>query len=226
MSYLKNLMILSIVFISISGCFHTAERDANIHMKELKENFEKDYSKKDLLNHFPEQIKITSSFMMFSAPPGCPPSYECSAQYGKVYLINDIEKTNKLSEDYIFKTAYLDDNNIIINLSELRREKFPVEKCNKAYAEKYPIPYFESYDFGLGKKVTEENIDGEVYFDYNHTIPHDLEVYVIDAEPGDFWKESCNEKRPELLNEWNHGFSRGFALSKDKNIIVYWTMIW
>ena len=69
-------------------------------------------------------------------------------------------------------------------------------------------------------------VDEVPYFDYTYTIPSDLQVYVIEAEAGDFWKVNCNEQRQESLKEWKHGYSRGFATSEEGNILVFWAMIW
>jgi len=51
-------------------------------------------------------------------------------------------------------------------------------------------------------------------------------VFVLGAEAGDFWKESCNENRPESLLEWKHGYSKGIAISEEKDILIYWTIVW
>jgi hypothetical protein len=165
---------------------------------------------------------------MFWAPPSCPPSYKCRAQYGELYLITIRDSVTEvgLRNNFLFKTYYQVDSNIIINQTELRRDMFPVEKCNKSFDKKYPIPYFESYDFNLGEKTFEKVIDGEKYVYDVYTIPGDLEVFVIEAKAGDFWKENCNENRPESLQVWKHGYSKGIAISEKKDLMVYWTMVW
>nr|WP_319572374.1 hypothetical protein [uncultured Draconibacterium sp.] len=185
----------------------------------------KDYNRTALLSHFPNKVKDV--IKIYVAPPYCEPTYDCRAQYGVVYLINKYNATKDLNTDSIlYKTEYIVGDNIIINLTELKRDIFPVKKCNKWHANKLPIPYFESYDFKLGEKEIIKNIDGETHVNYIYNIPTDLQVYVVQAEAGDFWKISCNEKRPESLKEWKHGYSKGYAISKKENLIVYWTMLW
>ncbi len=184
-----------------------------------------------LLDHFPRKIK-NDSVGLRAYPPSCPPTFECQAQYGDIelrVLKSDylIELNELLSKKIEYQTVY-NDSNIIINLSELRRSIFPVEKCNKWYDNKSPIPYFESYDFRLGVKEEKKILGGEEipYFNYIYTIPSDLQVYVIEAKAGDFWKVSCNEARPESLKEWKHGYSKGIAVSDSLGILVFWAMIW
>ena len=64
------------------------------------------------------------------------------------------------------------------------------------------------------------------YFNYTYTIPADLEVYVTNAKIGNFWKEDCNEKRPTTLDVWKNGFSKGFAISQENDMILFWAMVW
>lgn len=226
-------IILTLLTI-ISGCNTNSSyylTQANKMLNEQRKGFGKESSKDSLLSHFPTRIK-NDSVSFHSSPPSCPPSFRCSKQFGEIYIIVDKldyqeELSNLLAGKIGYKAAYVDIN-VIVNLSELRKDIFPVEKCNKWYAEKLPIPYFEDYDFGLGEKKEKKIIEGEEtpYYNHIHTIPSDLQVYVVKAEAGDFWKESCNEARPESLKEWQHGYSKGFATSEKENMIVYWTMIW
>ena len=222
-------LIVIILAIFLSGCFNKKENDflskMNNMLKKQKTIFDKDYKRNGLLNHFPNNVK-NNGLSLHISPPSCPPSFECSAQFGNIYLICKMDTNTFIPNNVLYKDRYLSDSNIIINLIELRRNIFPVEKCNQWHLRKYPIPYFESYDFGLGEKETKKIVKNETYYNYTYTIPTDLEVYVIAAEPGNFWKKQCNEKRPASLKEWQNGYSRGIATSEKENIIVYWTMIW
>jgi hypothetical protein len=185
-----------------------------------------------LLDHFPRKIKNDSASLR-AFPPSCPPTFECQGQYGDIELqvikSDYLPEFNELlSKSFQYNTNY-SDSNIIINLSDLRRSLFPVEKCNNWYKDKLPIPYFDSYNFWLGEKeVKKKWVDKEdgYFFNYTYIVPTDLQVYVIQAEAGDFWKVSCNEARPESLKEWQHGYSRGFAVSDSLDILVFWAMIW
>ncbi len=217
----RHLIILIIIISSLFGC-------RNINIKEIETAFESEYLKSNLLSHFPEKIKDNKKFRMSSFPPYCPPSYECRAQFGKVYLIDkrDASMENGFINSCLYHTAYSDDSLIIINQIGLRKELFTEEKYNKAFKHRYPIPYFENYDFKLGEKTSTEVIEGEKHVNYIYTIPNDLEVYVLEAEAGNFWKENCNENRPESLKEWKHGYSKGIATSATEKLIIYWTMIW
>lgn len=222
-------VILALTFM-VTGCM-TNKDDINSSqfyelLKQQKITFGEDYNVGDLLNHFPETTK-DSMQTLHSAPPTCPPSFDCLAQFGEVYLVCKSKgDSDSVVENAIFKTKYFCDSNIVINVSELRKDIFFNKKCNIGYDNKYPIPYFESYDFGLGKKEVKKEVEGEIHYEYRHTVPSDLFVYVIDAKAGNFWKENCNERRPDSLRYWKNGYSKGIAISRRESIIVYWTMIW
>lgn len=229
-----KIYIIIVIFIGLyaGSCHINNENDKQRHrsrvLKEYKTNFAKDYIVDNLLAHFPDNINEENPYI-YSSPPSCPPSFKCSVQFGRIYLICKADTTSKfILNNFLSQHMYLSDSNIIINLSELRKDIFPVEKCNKWYANKLPIPYFENYNFGLGEKEEEKIIEGEEvpYYNYTFTIPSDLQVYVVAAAAGNYWKEQCNENRPESLKEWQNGYSKGFAISKKEDIVVYWAMIW
>lgn len=228
----RHIIILALLIFSIIGCNHSPVKQhlikVSAHINAMKNKFGTDYLKSDLLSHFPNEIKDTTHLSLLSSPPTCPPSFECRKQFGEVYLITkrDTITENRIKDNYLYKTKYLSDSNIIINLPELKFNRFSIEKCNKEFDNKYPIPYFESYDFNLGEKTFEKDIDGEIYVDYLYTIPKDLMVYVIKAEAGNFWKEDCQEIRQGSLNKWENGYTKGIAVSEEKELMVYWTMIW
>ncbi len=228
----KGILVVACLFLILfSKCNTNGYQNSNGILDQVKSTFGVETNVSDLLSHFPKKIK-NNNIHLKSSPPFCPPpsTIKCRAQFGDVYLIVEksdykSELTKLLDKKVLYKTAY-SAKNIIINLSELRHSLFPVKKCNKWYANKLPIPYFESYDFGLGQKEESRNIEGETFSNYTYTIPEDLEVYVIKAEPGDFWKISCNENRPKALKQWQHGYSKGVAISDKDNKVVFWVMIW
>ena len=218
---IKLIIIVGLLF--FVKCTSPISR-VDISYKKAKSSFGVEMKILGLTNHFPKVLNTKEYYFEV-----LPPSTNCIKQYGYFYLVDEISENHKKLDSVrynnLYSTPYVSDN-IIINLSTLKRDVFSVKKCNKWYSKKLPIPYFESYNFGLGKKVIEEKVKGDILYNYIYTIPKDLEVYVIKAEAGDFWKESCNEKRPKSLKEWQHGYSKGIAVSEEENVIVFWTMLW
>lgn len=228
----KNTIKFIFILILFVGC--KTNRNLyilNQEINKLKVSFGIETNKKYFLDFFPEKITSINNFME-SYPPSSPPTYKYCKQYGDVILIvniNDYQKEllNLLSKEIYYKTEYTNEN-IIVNLSEFKNNVFPVKKCNTWYNKKLPIPYFEKYNFGLGELKKKKYLKGEEipYYNYTYKIPNDLQVYVLGAEAGNFWKESCNEVRPESLKNWKHGYSKGFAMSEIEEMLIFWTMIW
>ena len=220
--YLLGLFVLLV----LASCSDSIVSKANHEFREGKKGFYEEFNNNNLFSHFPK--KLTNDYKkMRSSPPG----FKCQKHTGFLYLTCPLDKPgaeigNILKDSVLYYSEYANNDNTILNLSELKQNVFPEAKCNLWYANKYPIPYFESFDFGLGEQESKKMIDGESYYNYTHTIPPDLKVYVISAEPGYFWKIECKEKRPESLKEWKNGYSRGIAISDEKNIVVYWSMVW
>jgi len=210
-----------------SDSFRNNDRlsDINSEYKKKKLSFSSEIKKNDLFSYFPKLIK-TDNFYYEESPP----STDC--KYGGYFYLIDKKTSyqNKidsiLSRDIVkYKTTYNKDN-IIINLSMLNNNIFPIKKCNNYFIKKSPIPYFESYNFGLGKNIYEKINKGNTLYNYVYVMPKDLIVYVIESNSGNFWKKSCKEKRPLSLKEWQHGFSKGFAVSEEENLMVFWVILW
>ncbi len=220
----NNWKIVFFLSLFLIKCTTSPLSLGNNYYKKAKLEFAVDFKNLHLTSHFPKIIKNKNvRFELANV------SSSCVNQSGYFFLIG--KKTdyqlefNKIKLNNIFTSLYSSDNTII-NLTDLKHNYFPVNKCNKFVPNTKPIPYFEDYDFNLGFKTIEENIKGDVMYNVIYTIPKDLKVYVLKAKYGNFFKKKCDNKRPETLKEWRHGYSKGIAVSDKENLIVFWTMIW
>ncbi len=70
------------------------------------------------------------------------------------------------------------------------------------------------------------NDPDETMFDYED-IKKDLTYYLLESKSGKYLPDSLLTKRyqPPYEYVWN-GFSRGYAISKEANLIVYWLLVW
>ena len=57
-------------------------------------------------------------------------------------------------------------------------------------------------------------------------LPDDFQIYVLDAQKGNYYNEEFPSRWIELTGEWKHGYSKGYAYSTKRNIIIYWAEIW
>jgi len=220
---MKNIIPVVLIFI-FASCISDSEirRTNNIY-----DIIKREYSLKfnvDLLSHLPDSLtrdcagfqRVTSVFNYYT---GLMVSYEYQSQRDKIISI--------INDSTIYATKYSAPQNIIINHMDLGFNEFKDEKCNKWYKDKFPIPYFDQIYFGLGNYKVENEYctDKDVVF-YKYRIPIDLEVYVIESKPGFCFRHETMDKYPKSLKEWEHGFSRGIAVSKKMDRVYYWAMAW
>ncbi len=227
-----NKVFTFIILLFIYGCVNF-NKPVYIITSVQRISTEQNYRIKGLYDHIPQFAKKSTHGSICFVPPD---TIDCNYVNQNIYAIiignkadyfEDFKKA--INDTIIYTTNYFSDSNFIIDMSELKRTLFPVEKCNKYYRDEIPIPYFENYDFGLGEKtVLKKQIKGEPR-PRSHTVynaPKDLKVYVIKAEPGNFWKFDCKENRPETLGKWKHGYSKGVAVSEKDDKIVFWVIVW
>ncbi len=188
---------------------------------------DKCYAKEGLLEHFPTSISNKSVLdIMFTIPDTL---YSSDSYYtGFVYLVLKMDEDSlyPYPKSYIYKTQY-NSKNFILDDSFKYYKYYDTLKLRNVYiAGAYPIPYFIDFDFGLGaERFDLRPLGMQMVIDKYH-VPDDLEVFVLKAEHGYFWKKKFDLERPETLGKWKNGYSCGVAISKKHKIIVYWMKVW
>ncbi|WP_289056210.1 hypothetical protein [Carboxylicivirga marina] len=216
-----NLVI--IICLIIGSC--VGNNDPMIeHYKMHKKWFEKNYKVKDMFEHFPKTCnKLIGAELVINyyKHDDVPNQSACVLMS---YPLADYNE--HIPCEGVYTTSYSAKNNFINNLRWSNKVVID-EKCNQFYEGSLPIPYFEQLNFGIGsKRVITEIINGKKGPILQYVVPDDLEVYVYKAKNGSFWKEDIAQERPDIMMNWQRGYSRGIALSKKNNVIAYWTMVW
>ncbi|ELV7526240.1 hypothetical protein [Flavobacterium psychrophilum] len=80
------------------------------------------------------------------------------------------------------------------------------------YKKLYPIPNFIDYEYP--NKSNDLKLDGN------------FDIYVIEAKSGNHFKEFDLLPNPQMPPQWQNGYSKGIAISKEKKTIIYWGIIW
>lgn len=115
-------------------------------------------------------------------------------------LINELDTVNirkKINSDCIL---FIDRN--------LSKSKNPCDSCIKYY----PTPLFlEEIDY-LGKPM-------------DSLLPSDFTLFFIETEPGKFIKDDYIMDLP-ICDRYSHGLSRGIAISKERNLAIFWIDVW
>ncbi len=98
---------------------------------------------------------------------------------------------------YLYK-----DNNLITQYDDCRKKNPPVPDYR----------FWEDHD--------------EIMF-YYEDIKDDLIYYIIESKSGKYLPDSLLTRKyqPPYEYVWN-GFSRGYAISKKANLLVYWLLVW
>ena len=201
-------------------------------LKQQEENFNEYFTVESLFDVFPDHFENEGNTWFTSTPSIDLKEGHC-AMFGIFILKSKTHKQSGLSDESnniqrVSRMPYSSDSCCKIYLNRLTRYVDSSASYN-VYEDGYLIvPCFErDYVFSDSTLMKSKIWVGkEKYYESLYYVPSDLQVNVVDARAGDFWKNDCNEYRPESLKEWKHGYSKGFATSDKENIIVYWTMIW
>ena len=219
----KQLILIIGLVLFMSSCNNSYDPSCSA-FKSCRSSLLKQYKKTNIFSHFP---KPTGDPIAFSGVKVLSSSKKTS---GYLYQFSSFDDDNKnidkvRKDSYIFKTKYDSQDNIIIDLYGFKYDR--KSDYNMWHKDKYPVPKFEEVDFLLGTEFEmSEDEKGNVRTVSNYVVPSDLEVVVVDSKSGYFWKASLDNKRPETLREWKHGYSRGYAVSEKYKKIVYWTIVW
>ena len=212
---MKNYII--IIFVSsffITACNgqkknYMTERQKNLSNEyfNAKKKFDKKYT-----SHFPNEILIDSSFYLsFDS--------ECKELIleNKIIDINSVENLIKQAKA-IYKSTdtcllIIDRFNTAkyIDLTKLTEyDKFLIDR--PCYKDKLPVPNFRY------SKYADDNT-GKLLSGFN--------LYILDANPGIYFKPNLDDVLDTYMPEyWEHGYSKGVAVNKEKDIVIYWIVIW
>jgi hypothetical protein len=82
----------------------------------------------------------------------------------------------------------------------------------ECYKGLFPVP-----NFWHNKFTTNET---------NCRLPADFKIYVIKSKAGKYLDDRYLTEGWFMPKEWKNGYSKGVAISEDRNIIIYWLTIW
>lgn len=95
----------------------------------------------------------------------------------------------------------------------ISKEIFDEKKIDmECYEGLFPVPNFWQSDFY--SKSTECK------------LKKGFKIYVIDSKPGIYTDEKYLSSNPYLPKKWEHGFSKGIAISESEKVAIYWVIVW
>lgn len=210
------LIITLLVFL---GC----EKIDRMNIDYSNEEYLKQLSffKKEFVDHFP--IKILEENMPFRFRGIVYSQYECVSMelditYNNEYIKDLIDSISSISaavyyskdtcllvvnrfhtEDQYWETIQLTENTRRLINRECYKGKLPVQNFYSSRLATYETDY---------------------------QLPKDFTLYVLDAKKGKYWDDQYLYGGKYMPPEWEHGYSKGIAISEKSNIAVYWFVIW
>ena len=222
---MRNLIILPFVIIVLTvGCQNIDIR------KKMQQDYKQSmqFFKSDIINHFPAKLPDSCTFgatvpkkdklkMFGFGVDGIllwkvysPSQYKFIAS-NFIDLPNTIYSANDSSLLLVFD--YCD---VIEVEGRTFRDQEPPErqalaKHNVITANSLPVPLFE-IDQYKGNTMS--------------GLTEDFKLYVLDAKPGKYIDDKYLQECECLPDKWKHGYSKGIALSDEKQVVIYWITVW
>lgn len=199
--------------------------------------FQRMYLIQNLTDHFPKswddyslRTERWSSRYCCSEEEGERQSFSCLGVFVdnlSLTKIDSLENTIEYKDRFDFKNT----KSLKINFFYLEDE----DSYRQAFFDtiKAPIYDFREADFNLG--IIPDSVFSWTPYGYYYVrddkeiLPLDLRIYIVDARPGNFWKnkeQAEKEPRPILPNKWKHGYSRGIGVSRSCERVCWWVMAW
>ncbi len=222
---MKNLLVLSFVVLMLTASC----QDVDI-IKNIEEYYEHSLQcyKSDLVNHFPSQLPDSCTFVgeVLEKTDPTISGFSCDEmllwkayskdQYKKIStqfknLPGTIYSANDSSLLLVF--SYCDiieiDGKTYDNLEPQERQV--LVKHNVTVASSYPIPLFEIDEY-KGSTMS--------------GLTEDFKIYVFEAKSGKFLNKEYLRGCECLPSKWKHGYSKGVSLSDEKQVVIYWVVVW
>lgn len=228
---MQYLVTISLFLVFVFGCVNS---DKNQFKKRLIEKYEKEYIEarsqfpEKFVDHIPKEFGydnyITDAWSV-------DPSDEFSI---KLFTYISDKKVDKTIKKYTLKSEAIYSANqeclfILNRFSNMQNYGYlDISEVNQnlinrdCYKDKYPVPNF------WGKsEIQTDSTKFHLYSDSTKThLPADFKIYVFDAEPGKFLSKEKLTDGTFMPDKWKNGYSRGVAISKKRQVLVYWVIIW
>lgn len=209
-------VLLAIILIIQIGCDFKLNDDPNELYKESLSFF-----KDDFVSHFPDGN--LENDLSFQFQTNTSKDFDCI--YLQFSAVFEEKKVSQLLDSLakVSLATYRSTDTCLLIVNRFHSKKNLVEllkvteEDNKridwdCLNNKLPLPNF--YLSHYTSKGTECGLED------------DFILYVLDARHGKFWDDKYLYGGKFMPNLWEHGYSKGIAISKMKKAIIFWFVIW
>lgn len=216
----NSLLILLLICIMACSCQNVHKTPHQLMLEDWNKKYseQKSFFTPELTNHFP--ITLNESIVTFTE--------NISPEMGSLELMvidsikNDshVKLQKNLERVCIGKYNASDSCLLVVDRFLTKTKYYKVENTDydkrlldrPCYTGLYPIPNFWHNDFTTNETECK--------------LPDDFVLYVIDAKQGKYLKEELLTSGWFMPKQWKNGYSKGLAMSRKRNIIIYWLVIW
>ena len=208
-----KLKVLIILFsVLLFAC--TGSDSQTIDYKQVNKEYKgyKSFFNKKLVEHFPNKIDSNIIEDLESL-------YETS-DYQSLIIVTraTIRNITNIKQKHHFIAQYKSSDTCLFVIKSLEnldhRNTDLVSEISKTCNCKNKFPILNSEGlFFKNKEIHCKLQDGFTY-------------YVIDAKPGKYLDDKYLKETNYMPKEWKHGYTRGFAISEEQKVIIYWVAIW
>ncbi|MCH4897173.1 hypothetical protein E0494_10765 [Marinilabiliaceae bacterium JC040] len=220
---MKNLIILPLIVVFLTSACQNVDVKQQIK-KRYKNSIR--FFEKDLVNHFPTNLPEKCWYS--TTVPKTDTLKKLGFGVDKLFMIYDMSKYKSISSDIkdLPCTIYsANDSNLLLifdycDVIEIKGRKYrdqesterqSLAKHNITNANSLPIPLFE-IDQYKGNTMC--------------GLSEDFKLYVLDSRSGKYIDDKYLQECGSLPEKWKHGYSKGFAMSDKKEVIIYWMIVW
>ena len=182
---------------------------------------------KDIIDFFPPIVATDSiwwSYYSSSWDDSVESIFRCCAYFSTNVSATTLDSLEQV--EYIRRMNY-DESLFLITVPYMRHEESYHNPMKDSL--QIPIAHMRYSHFSLGETTDTFVIGDRRYVEVSEIIPDDLVIYVLEACPGNFWKnqeKAALEERPMLIDPWKHGYSKGLAISRELSRVCWWAMAW
>ena len=150
------------------------------------------------------------------------PNNETSAFWCIKVKEEEEKKIIDLLKKYSLKIYNSSDSCLLVlnRFSDSSNYGYPKIECidtskiiRECYKDKYPVPTFYNQNVFYTSETA-------------YHLTNDFTIYVFESKKGIFLPKEQLPKNKYMPEEWEHGISKGVALSEKQNVIIYWLIIW
>jgi len=208
----KDSYCVLIFFLLIAnGCYNAPSPDYKTRLKKIPSL---------LIDHFPNELRDGEQATLIT---NTDTTSQCIFYMLLQYGDSAVQRfhAGNIGKRIIGKYAAADTNIVSVKRETVTywnpEKKRHYTDSNNKYS--LPIPFFENENESSSGQVQ------GIYSDKTYSgLSDDFMIYVYDFRTGKYWDGL--KPLDYMPSGWENGYSKGIAISKSKNAVIYWFVVW